>query len=106
MRDIVTSVSRVIGIMESIVTASQEQSTGIEQVNRAVGEIDQMTQQNAALVEQAAAAAASLEEQARHLQTAVVSFRIGSADDDRERRMVAGSSGKASGGSGRHAAHA
>jgi methyl-accepting chemotaxis protein len=78
MRDIVASVSRVIGIMESIVTASQEQSTGIEQVNRAVGEIDQMTQQNAALVEQAAAAAQSMQDQAQALSSAVSAFDLGS----------------------------
>jgi len=76
MRDIVASVTRVIGIMESIVTASQEQSTGIEQVNRAVGEIDQMTQQNAALVEQAAAAAQSMQDQAQALSSAVSVFDL------------------------------
>ena len=76
MRDIVASVSRVIGIMESIVTASHEQSTGIEQVNRAVGEIDQMTQQNAALVEQAAAAAQSMQDQAQALSSAVSVFDL------------------------------
>ena len=76
MRDIVASVSRVIGIMESIVTASQEQSTGIEQVNRAVGEIDRMTQQNAALVEQAAAAAQSMQDQAQALSSAVSVFDL------------------------------
>ena len=76
MRDIVSSVTRVIGIMENIVTASQEQSTGIEQVNRAVGEIDQMTQQNAALVEQAAAAAQSMQDQAEALSSAVSVFDL------------------------------
>ncbi|HEX7641106.1 MAG TPA: methyl-accepting chemotaxis protein [Burkholderiaceae bacterium] len=80
MRDIVASVSRVIGIMESIVTASQEQSTGIEQVNRAVSEIDRMTQQNAALVEQAAAAAQSMQDQAQALSSAVSVFDLGGRD--------------------------
>ncbi len=88
MRDIVASVTRVIGIMESIVTASQEQSTGIEQVNRAVGEIDQMTQQNAALVEQAAAAAQSMQDQAQVLSTAVSVFDLGG------RRAAAAPSGR------------
>ena len=79
MEDIVASVTRVIGIMESIVTASQEQSTGIEQVNRAIGEIDQMTQQNAALVEQAAAAAQSMQDQAAALSEAVAVFDVGTS---------------------------
>jgi methyl-accepting chemotaxis protein-1 (serine sensor receptor) len=52
--------SRVTAIMNEIATASAEQSDGIEEVNRAVSQFDQMSQQNAALVEQAAAAAASL----------------------------------------------
>jgi methyl-accepting chemotaxis protein len=62
--------------MGEIAAASIEQSTGIEQVNRAVSQMDEVTQQNAALVEQAAAAAASLDEQAARLQTMVGTFRI------------------------------
>jgi methyl-accepting chemotaxis protein len=90
MRDIVASVTRVIGIMEGIVTASHEQSTGIEQVNRAVGEIDQMTQQNAALVEQAAAAAQSMQDQAEALSSAVSVFDLGGARNGRETRPALG----------------
>ncbi len=56
--------------------ASREQSAGIEQVNRAVGEMDQVTQQNAALVEQAAAAAHSLRNQAEALRDAVTRFAL------------------------------
>ncbi|HUL92220.1 MAG TPA: hypothetical protein VLV56_07705, partial [Burkholderiales bacterium] len=59
-----------------ITAASQEQSGGIEQVNTAITQMDQVTQQNAALVEQAAAAAESLEEQARNLAEAVAVFKV------------------------------
>jgi len=76
MREIVQSIKRVSDIMGEIAAASVEQSTGIEQVNRAVSQMDEVTQQNAALVEQAAAAAASLDEQAARLRTTVSAFRI------------------------------
>ncbi|SAK56612.1 methyl-accepting chemotaxis protein [Caballeronia ptereochthonis] len=76
MREIVQSISRVSEIMVEIAAASAEQSTGIEQVNRAVAEMDDVTQQNAALVEQAAAAAASLDEQAERLRDTVKVFRV------------------------------
>ncbi|TDQ89895.1 methyl-accepting chemotaxis protein [Paraburkholderia silvatlantica] len=68
MEEILQAVRRVTDIMGEISAASEEQSGGIEQVNRAVTQMDTVTQQNAALVEQAAAAAASLEEQTRQLQ--------------------------------------
>ncbi|WP_244142812.1 methyl-accepting chemotaxis protein, partial [Paraburkholderia phenoliruptrix] len=67
MTQIVRSIDRVAGIMGEISAASAEQSTGIEQVGLAVAQMDEVTQQNAALVEQAAAAAASLDEQAARL---------------------------------------
>ncbi|RDK06490.1 methyl-accepting chemotaxis protein, partial [Cupriavidus lacunae] len=57
-----------------------EQSSGIEQVNQAVAQMDEVTQQNAALVEEAAAAAGSLEEQAGRLQSAVATFRLAAED--------------------------
>ncbi|RDK02705.1 methyl-accepting chemotaxis protein [Paraburkholderia lacunae] len=76
MSEIVQSIRRVNDIMSEIAAASLEQSTGIEQVNRAVSQMDEVTQQNAALVEQAAAAAASLDEQAARLQTMVGTFRL------------------------------
>ena len=76
MGEIVTSVKRVTDIMSEIAAASHEQSAGIEQVNQAVGQMDEMTQQNAALVEEAAAAAESLREQAGKLAEAVSVFRV------------------------------
>jgi methyl-accepting chemotaxis protein len=79
MGEIVSSVKSVTDIMAEITAASQEQTQGIEQVNLAITRMDQMTQQNAALVEQAAAAAHSLEDQAESLVTAVARFAI----DDR-----------------------
>jgi uncharacterized phage infection (PIP) family protein YhgE len=79
MEEIVVSVKRVTDIMSEIMAASQEQSSGIDQVSRAITQMDQVTQQNAALVEEAAAAAESLEEQARALAQAVGVFRVGEA---------------------------
>ena len=76
MEEIVRSVARVTGIMSEISAASHEQSQGIEQVNQAVSQMDRVTQQNAALVEQAAAAASSLEEQAMRLAQSVSVFRL------------------------------
>jgi methyl-accepting chemotaxis protein len=76
MNDIVTSVQRVTDIMGEIASASQEQETGIGQINQAISEIDSVTQQNAALVEQAAAAAASLQNQAGGLAQKVSVFRL------------------------------
>ncbi|SDH49911.1 methyl-accepting chemotaxis sensory transducer with TarH sensor [Paraburkholderia steynii] len=78
MTDIVDAIARVSAIMSEIAEAATEQSTGIDQVNLAVAQMDEVTQQNAALVEQAAAAASSLEEQARRLTTAVAVFRTDS----------------------------
>ncbi|MFZ6771088.1 methyl-accepting chemotaxis protein [Undibacterium sp. SXout7W] len=75
MDDIVNSVRHVADIMSEITAASQEQSSGIEQVNLAITQMDEMTQQNAALVEQAAAAAESMEEQALTLAQAVSVFK-------------------------------
>jgi methyl-accepting chemotaxis protein len=100
------AIARVTGVVQEIAATAAQQSSGVEQVNSAVAQMDTMTQQNAALVEQAAAAAASLEEQARHLQAAVVSFRIGAADDGSERSIVASSSRRASGAFGRDAGSA
>ena len=76
MEEIVGSVRRVTDIMAEITAASDEQRTGIEQVNNAIAEMDDVTQQNAALVEQAAAAAESLQDQAAHLAQVVSVFRI------------------------------
>ena len=78
MKDIVSSVQRVGDIIGEITAAASEQSAGIGQVNQSVGEIDRMTQQNAALVEESAAAAAaeSLREQAARLSKVVQQFRL------------------------------
>ncbi|MFD1557740.1 methyl-accepting chemotaxis protein [Paraburkholderia silviterrae] len=79
MRDVSTSISRVTQMMAGISASSLEQSAGIDQVNTAVSQMDQMTQQNAALVEEAAAAAASLHQQTRQLADAVAAFEISPA---------------------------
>lgn len=76
MTQILASVKRVTDIMAEIAVASGEQSAGIDQVNLAVTQMEDVTQQNAARVEQAAAAAKSLEEQAQHLAEAVSVFRL------------------------------
>ncbi|MET0265744.1 MAG: methyl-accepting chemotaxis protein [Duganella sp.] len=76
MEEIVVSVQRVSDIISGISLASQEQNDGIEQVNMAIGQMDQVTQQNAALVEEAAAAAASMEQQAHRLSAVVGAFRV------------------------------
>ncbi|MFL9879427.1 methyl-accepting chemotaxis protein [Herbaspirillum rhizosphaerae] len=80
MDEVVASVRRVTDVMAEITAASQEQSDGIEQVNQAITQMDQTTQQNAALVEQAAAAAQSLQDQAGRLSQVVSVFKISSAD--------------------------
>lgn len=79
MQEVVDSVNRVTGIVAEITVASQEQSVGIEQVNQAIVQMDQVTQQNAALVEEAAAATASLQDQASSLTQAVAAFNVGEA---------------------------
>ncbi|CZU62270.1 MULTISPECIES: methyl-accepting chemotaxis protein [Enterobacter] len=76
MGEIVSAVTRVTDIMGEIASASDEQSRGIDQVGLAVAEMDRVTQQNASLVEESAAAAAALEEQASRLTQAVAVFRI------------------------------
>lgn len=76
MQELVQSVQRVSGIIEEITATSTEQSSDMQQVNTAVGELDQMTQQNAALVEQSAAAAGGMSEQAGVLERLVGRFRL------------------------------
>jgi methyl-accepting chemotaxis protein len=76
MEEIVNSVKRVTDIMAEISLASQEQSAGIEQVNRAIGQMDETTQQNATLVEQAGSAASALQEEAEHLAHLVSIFKL------------------------------
>jgi methyl-accepting chemotaxis protein len=76
MSDIVSSVQRVSAVIQEISQAAGEQTAGIEQINSAVAQLDHMTQQNAALVEQSAAAAGSMREQTLRLSQAVGAFRL------------------------------
>ncbi len=76
MQDIVKSINGVTVMISEISEASVEQTSGIQQVNQAIGQMDEVTQQNAALVEQAAAAAESLEEQAHNLSGTVGQFKM------------------------------
>ncbi|AVP57124.1 methyl-accepting chemotaxis protein [Pulveribacter suum] len=76
MGEVVASVTRVKSLMGEITLAGQEQSAGIAQVNQAIVQMDQVTQQNAALVEEAAAAASSMQAQARGLLAVVRTFRL------------------------------
>jgi methyl-accepting chemotaxis protein len=79
MEDIVAQVKRVAHLIAEIDTATNEQTEGIGEVNTAVSQLDQATQQNAALVEESAAAAESLKQQAARLAEAVSVFRLASA---------------------------
>ena len=94
MDEIVTSIERVTSIMVEISAAGHEQELGISQINQAVATLDATTQQNAALVEEAAAASASLSEQADRLSEAVAAFKLDSGSKPR-------SSGPRSGGAPR-----
>jgi len=76
VQDIVGSIAKVADIVTDIAAASREQSTGIEQTHGAVGEMDQITQHNAALVEEIAATAAALQDQASALEQVVQRFRL------------------------------
>jgi methyl-accepting chemotaxis protein len=80
MTDIVAGIKRVTDIVGEISAASQEQSTGIEEINRAVTQMDEVTQQNAALVEEAAAATQSMQQNANELVNAVSVFTITQQD--------------------------
>ncbi|MES2740588.1 MAG: methyl-accepting chemotaxis protein [Pseudomonadota bacterium] len=80
MDEIVDSIGRVAGVMSQITDASDEQRLGIEQVNLAVGQMDQVTQQNAALVEQAGAAAESLQSQSAKLADLVSVFKLAAGE--------------------------
>ncbi|MCC2974511.1 Cache 3/Cache 2 fusion domain-containing protein [Massilia sp. IC2-476] len=81
MNEVLSSVARVTDIMAEITAASQEQSSGIEHVNRSVGAMDEATQQNAALVEEASAAAQAMQDQAAELARAVRLFRLADEHD-------------------------
>ena len=76
MTEVVTSIQRMTELMGEITAAAAEQEAGISQINGAVSDMDSVTQQNAALVEQAAAAAAALEQQTAHLKNLVSVFQL------------------------------
>jgi methyl-accepting chemotaxis protein len=77
LEDIVSSVKKVSDIISEIAAASQEQSSGIDQVNKAVTQMDEMTQQNAALVEESATASSAMTEQAQNLKEQIAFFEVG-----------------------------
>jgi len=79
MREIVSSVRRVTDLIGEISASATEQRDGFAQVNQAVSNLDQMTQQNAALVEESSAAATSMNEQAQRLAQVVSVFNVGSS---------------------------
>ncbi|MDP3536257.1 MAG: methyl-accepting chemotaxis protein, partial [Halomonas sp.] len=79
MQDIVAHITRVADVLEEINSATSEQSDGIKQVNIAVAELDRMTQENAAMVEESTTAAEQLKEQADHLKGTISSFKLSSA---------------------------
>ncbi|WP_124551833.1 PAS domain S-box protein [Methylophilus methylotrophus] len=79
MDEIIMAIQQISDLIGEITTASQEQSTGIDQVNTAVTQLDEVTQQNAALVEEAAAAAMSLVDQAAQLNEKVSQYKLGNA---------------------------
>ena len=87
MEEVVDSVRRVTDIMSEITHASQEQSAGIGQVNQAIIEMDSVTQQNAALVEQAASAAKSLQDQAAEVANVVSIFKLDTAQQAQARHV-------------------
>lgn len=81
MNEIVDSIRHVTDIMGEITAASTDQTAGIARVGSAIGDMNQVTQQNAALVEEAAAAAQSLQDQAQHLEQVVCKFKIKNANE-------------------------
>jgi len=89
MADVVQSVKSVTDLMGEISAASTEQQTGIEQVNQAVMQMDEVTQQNAALVEQASAAAQSMASQSSALREMVSVFRLSGASSGESSRAIA-----------------
>jgi methyl-accepting chemotaxis protein len=91
LTEIVGSVKRVTDIIAEITAASQEQASGIDQVNKAIMQMDETTQQNAALVEEATSASQSMKEQARELMNQVASFKLTQGGQEQSQRPSAGS---------------
>ncbi|HEU4815713.1 methyl-accepting chemotaxis protein [Janthinobacterium sp.] len=104
MEEIVASIRRVTDIMGDIANASHEQSAGIEQVNQAISQMDQVTQQNAALVEEAAAAASSLQDRAVELVDVVAVFRLRGDAQGKALKVAGGLPAPASGAASRRLA--
>jgi len=88
MGEIVDSIQRVARIINEIHGSMAEQSTGIDQINQAVAEMDRSTQQNAALVEQSTAASGVLNEQAHHLSDAVSRFTLSTEDSSQSSKLL------------------
>ena len=96
LQRIVAKVGEINGIIAEIAASAQEQSTGLEQVNTAVNQMDQMTQQNAAMVEESTAATHALVQETEDLSRQVARFRLGAkAQPVASRTAIAGASGKA-----------
>jgi methyl-accepting chemotaxis protein len=89
MQEIVTSIERVTAIMAEIATASQEQTSGLDQINRAIGQMDAITQQNVTLVQAAAGTASALQDQAGLLTQVVSVFKLDSVAGARAPRPAA-----------------
>ncbi len=96
MQEIVSSIQRVTDIISEITAASEEQTSGIEQVNQAITQMDNTTQQNSALVEEAAAATQSMREQAERLADVVAVFKLDADHSAALRSSTAGSTGSSS----------
>lgn len=92
MDEMLASVQQVTAIMSEILTASQQQSTGIVLINAAIGQMDEVTQQNAALVEESAAAAESLQNRARDLLQTMSIFRLDLESTDQFPNLIGHSS--------------
>ncbi|WP_136414079.1 methyl-accepting chemotaxis protein [Herbaspirillum sp. ST 5-3] len=90
MREIVDSIQRVTDIMGEIMAASAEQTAGIDQINQAITQMDQVTQQNAALVEEAAAASVAMQDQADKLAQVVSVFKVNGMQDAAAAPSLAG----------------
>jgi methyl-accepting chemotaxis protein len=88
MDELVSSVQKVAEIMPEIALASQEQSTGIDQINKAITQMDSVVQMNASVVEEASAAAASMSTEAANLEETVAQFRLGDTQDNHSPRAV------------------
>ncbi len=86
MKEIVSSVEGVSGIMTEISHASDEQSRGIDQISKAMSELDTTTQQNAALVQESSAAAGSLEQQSGQLSRLISLFKLGHEGESKAHR--------------------